>query len=128
MRVLLDTHVLLWWFDGDKRLSKPVRRLLEDDTSEVWVSAATVWEVATKSRLGKLPKAEKFALQLPKAIAEQGFNTLAMTPTHAHRAGWLAGPHRDPFDRMLAAQALVEDMTLVSSDAIFPTLGVQLFW
>ena len=128
MRLLLDTHALLWWFDGDKRLSQTGRDLVTDPENEIVVSAASAWEIATKARLGKLPKALAVARNLPRAIAGQGFVPLAMTVAHAERAGWLPGRHRDPFDRMLAAQALAEDLTLLTVDAVFANFGVRTLW
>src|SRR5574340_1213563 len=109
MRVLLDTHSLLWWLDGDRRLSRRARLCIADETNVVLVSAASAWEIATKVRLGKLPGAVDVATNLSEIMAEQGFDGLSISVTHALRAGALPGPHRDPFDRMLIAQALTED-------------------
>lgn len=128
MRLLLDTHTLLWWFDGDVKLSRKVRAFILDQNNEILVSTASAWEIATKSRHGKLPKAAKIAPFLPRAVAEQGFTVLPISITHAHRAGWLDSAHRDPFDRMLAAQAEIEGLTLATTDAFFSSLGITTIW
>jgi PIN domain nuclease of toxin-antitoxin system len=128
MKLLLDTHALLWWFDGDRKLSRSVRRLIEEQECTIYVSAASTWEIATKSRLGKLSGALKIARKLPEAIAEQGFSPLGISVAHGQRAGWFPGAHRDPFDRMLAAQALSENMPLASIDGVFDGFGVERVW
>jgi PIN domain nuclease of toxin-antitoxin system len=128
MRVLLDTHALLWWLDGDRRLIRSMRAIIEDESNEILVSAATVWEVTTKARLGKLPRAADVAADVPACIRDQGFVGLPISPGHAQRAGSLPGPHRDPFDRMLIAQAQIEAVDIVSADAIFDAYGVTRRW
>lgn len=124
MRLLLDTHVFLWWLAGDQRLSRRARSLLANPDTIGLVSAASAWEITTKFRIGKLPGVDEVADDVPAAIASQGFGELAVTVTHAQRAGSLPGPHRDPFDRMLAAQAQIEGISIVSADAIFDSFGV----
>ena len=128
MRLLLDTHAFLWWLDGDAKLSPAVKKLIEATTTEVIVSAATGWEIATKARIGKLPKALPIARRLPEVVAQQGFTSLAITIEHGQRAGWLPGPHRDPFDRMLAAQALTFDIPIATKDRMFESFGVNVVW
>lgn len=128
LRLLLDTHVLLWWLDGDRRVPARVRRLIGAAHNEVLVSAASAWELTTKARLGKLPGARDVAADVAGCIASQGFVALPITVVHAQCAGALASTHRDPFDRMLAAQALCESVPLVSSDPAFPSLGVEPLW
>lgn len=128
MKLLIDTHTFLWWIDGDRELSRQARRLIEDATTDVIVSAATAWEIATKARLGKLPQALPIARRIPEVIAEQGFMSLAITMEHSQRAGWLPGPHKDPFDRMLAAQAQALDIPIASNDRIFESFGVIVIW
>jgi PIN domain nuclease of toxin-antitoxin system len=128
VKLLLDTHALLWWFDGDRKLSNTVRTLIEDQANDIHVSAASVWEIATKVRIGKLPQAARIAPRLPEAIAEQGFLAFAITVAHSQRAGWLPGGHRDPFDRMLAAQALIAGLPIASTDALFDGFGVARIW
>ena len=128
MRLLLDTHALLWWLAGDPRLSAVARSAIEDSTNEVYVSAASAWEVTTKHRLGKLPGAGPLAVDFAREIEQQGFLPLDVTLPHGQDAGSLPGPHRDPFDRMLIAQARHERMALVSNEAIFDAYGVTRLW
>ena len=92
---------VLWWLDGDRRLPARVRALSGEPGNEVLVSAASVWEITTKARLGKLPRATDVAADAPACVVSQGFIPLPITVRHAQRAGALAGLHRDPFDRML---------------------------
>lgn len=127
-RLLLDTHAFLWWLDGDKRLVPKARRLLGSEDHQLLVSAASVWEVTTKARIGKLPGALAVAADVPACIAGQGFVPLSISVQHAQLAGALPGPHRDPFDRMLIAQAQTERVAIVSSDEIFDAYGVQRIW
>ncbi|MDE0434278.1 MAG: type II toxin-antitoxin system VapC family toxin [Bryobacterales bacterium] len=128
MRLLLDTHAFFWWFSGNSRLSLPARQAIEDDGNDVMVSAASAWEIATKHRLGKLPGAEALVLDITGAIAEQNFMELPITVEEAARAGALPGLHRDPFDRMLIAQALARNLVLISSESLFDRYGVHRLW
>ncbi|WP_184152590.1 type II toxin-antitoxin system VapC family toxin [Amaricoccus macauensis] len=126
--MLLDTHALLWWLDGDERLSGDARRAMLDPGQRVLVSAASAWEITTKHRLGKLPGAADVAGDVRGSIAGQGFEELPITLADAERAGRLIGPHRDPFDRMLIAQALARDLRLVSNEVLFDSYGVTRLW
>jgi PIN domain nuclease of toxin-antitoxin system len=128
VRLLLDTHAFLWWLDGDRRLSLKARRLIGNETNAILVSAASAWEITTKARLGKLPGAQDVAADVVGCIANQRFVPLDITVLHAQRAGALAGAHRDPFDRMLIAQAQLEDMAIVSDDSVFDDYGVRRLW
>ncbi len=128
MRLLLDTHAFLWWLAGNRRLSPAARRAVDDTSNDVVVSAATAWEITTKHRVGKLSEAEAVALDVTGSIASQGFDELAITVEDAERAGRLPGTHRDPFDRMLIAQALAHNLTVVSIDAVFDGYGVSRLW
>ena len=128
MRVLLDTHALLWWLADSVQLSRTAYSMISDESNHISVSAASAWEIATKYRLGKLPEAEATALDLAGAIAQQGFEELAITVADAERAGHLPGPHRDPFDRMLIAQALQRELMVVSIDSAFDAYGVNRVW
>lgn len=128
MRLLLDTHALLWWMAGDEHLSLRARHLIGDETNTVFVSAASAWEISTKVRLGKLPGAEFLASDLPDHLIRQGFQELEITVEHGQRAGSLPGPHRDPFDRMLIAQAQAENLTLITNEQIFDQFGVVRAW
>lgn len=128
MRLLLDTHAFLWWLDGNRRLSDTARRTIEDAANDIFVSAVSAWEITTKHRIGKLPRAEAVARDVAGAIASQGFEELAITVDDAERAGRLPGPHRDPFDRILIAQALMHDVAVVSLDRAFDRYGVNRIW
>lgn len=128
MRLLLDTHALLWWLAGDRRLQGKARRAIEDASNTIFVSAASAWEIAAKTRVRRLPGATRVADDVPGWLAGQGFQGLDITVRHAQNAGSLPGEHRDPFDRMLIAQALTEGLTLVSNDEIFDAYGVRRFW
>ncbi len=127
MRLLLDTHALLWWATDDENLSVKARTALGDSTVEIYVSAASVWEIATKVRLGKLVWPEEVGT-VNAYVLGQGFLPLSILNEHAARAGALPGDHRDPFDRMLIAQALAEDMALVSNERVFDTYAVRRWW
>ena len=128
MRLLLDTHALVWWLEGSARLSVSARRAIADPSNEKLVSAASAWEITTKHRLGKLPGADEFAGEIPWAIADEGFEELPVTVDDGARAGALPGPHNDPFDRMLIAQALARSLMLVSTDSLFDQYGVRRLW
>lgn len=121
MSLLLDTHVVLWWMADDQALSEDLKGRL-DDEPEVYVSAASVWEVAIKQAMGKLPG----PLDLADEILRSGFRELPITAEHAADAGRLPPVHRDPFDRMLVAQARCEGMTLVSHDPAVARYEVDL--
>jgi PIN domain nuclease of toxin-antitoxin system len=129
VRLLLDTHTFLWWVFADPRLSRRARTAIEDDVeNQIFVSAASAWEIATKYRIGKLPDAAVVAGDVAGAIAEEGFNELSVSVRHAERAGGLVGHHQDPFDRMLIAQAMLDDLGLVSNERAFDVYGVKRVW
>lgn len=128
MRVLLDTHALLWWFTDDDRLSKTARDVIGDNANSVFVSAASAWEIATKQRLGKLDAVPEAVGRYSELVAANGFEHLPMTHLHSLRAGGYDTAHRDPFDRMLAAQGELERLPLVSQDPAFTVFGVERLW
>jgi PIN domain nuclease of toxin-antitoxin system len=128
VRCLLDTHALLWWLDGDRRLPRTARTLIANGETVVFVSAASAWEITTKARLGKLPGATDVAGDVAAAVSGQAFVPLDITLLHAQRAGRLDSPHRDPFDRMLIAQAQIEGLPIVSGDDVFDAFGVERIW
>jgi PIN domain nuclease of toxin-antitoxin system len=128
MRLLLDTHALLWWWLDDPRLSRRASEAIGAQDADVYVSAATAWEIATKVRIGKLPAAQRLAEQFEPSLAKQGFRQLAITVAHGSRAGSLKGDHRDPFDRILAAQSMIEGLTVVSADGRIGRLGADTLW
>ena len=128
MRLLLDTHALLWWLAGDEALSTAARTAIADEGNTVYVSAASTWEIATKHRIGKLPGVAMIAGDLEGAIRDHGFLGLPVTLRHGQEAGALPGPHRDPFDRMLIAQAISEGMVLISNERVFDDYAVGRLW
>ncbi len=111
MSLLLDTHVVLWWLTDDPTLSEEIKTRL-DHEPDIWVSAATIWEVSMKQAIGKLTE----PAELPERIRGSGFRELSIRFDHAIAAGNLPPLHRDPFDRMLVAQARCDDLTLVTRD------------
>jgi len=128
VRLLLDTHALVWWLSDEVSLSSTARRMVGSPNNSVLVSAASAWEIATKVRMGKLPGAEELAGDFAAFIVRERFEQLPITAEHGIRAGLLPGPHRDPFDRMLAAQCLAENIPIVSRDRIFDDFRVRRFW
>jgi PIN domain nuclease of toxin-antitoxin system len=129
VRLLLDTHAFLRLVFADPKLSRAARAAISDDAeNNVFVSAASAWEIATKYRIGKLPDARVVAEDISGAIAAEGFDTLAVTVLQAERAGRLAGDHTDHFDRMLIAQAISEDLVLLSNERAFEAFGVKRLW
>lgn len=127
-RLLLDTHALLWWLTDDQRLSADARRTIGDETIDVAVSAASAWEIATKQRLGKLDDVPLAAERFGELTAANGFSHLPVTYLHGLRAGGYTCAHRDPFDRMLAAQSDLERLTLVTRDPAFDEFGTDTLW
>ena len=126
--VLLDTHAFLWWLADSTRLSRAAYGVIAEEANHISVSAASAWEIATKYRLGKLPQAEAAAFDIPGAITRQGFEPMAITVADAGHAGNLPGPDRDPFDRMLIAQARRRNLAIVSIDAAFDAYDVRRIW
>jgi PIN domain nuclease of toxin-antitoxin system len=126
--LLLDTHALLWWVLDSPRLPARVRERLLDPHQEVFVNIASIWEIATKFRKGKLPAAERLIADLELGRAVPEFSELALTALHAVGAGKLEIPHADPFDRVLICQARTEGLTLVSNERLFERFGVQRLW
>ena len=128
MRALLDTHALLWWLAGDPALSATASQLISDPANTMLVSAASAWEVATKVRIGRLPTAVQLVADFEHWLKREGFEPLAVSVDHGIRAGQLPGPHKDPFDRMLIAQALAENIPLVSNETIFDSFAMRRVW
>ena len=125
MRLLLDTHALLWWALDDPRLSRTAYAAMADPTATVPFSTVSAFELATKHRLGKLAIVDRLLDDVDGYLTGQGFLTLPLDLASARRAGRLPGPHRDPFDRLLIAQAITLDMVLVSNEAGFAAYGVR---
>ena len=128
MRFLLDTHTLLWCFNASPSLSSRARKLIEDGSNEILVSAVSAWEIATKVRLGKLPTGVDLIGEFELYLSHLGFDSLPISIAHAVRAGGLAGEHRDPFDRMLISQAQAENLPIISNDRIFDEYHVPRVW
>ncbi len=128
MRLLIDTHTLLWWLAGDEALSLAARAAIGDDRNDVFVSAASVWEIATKHRIGKLPGVAAIVADIDAVLSDQNFMGLPISIRHGQAGGALPGPHRDPFDRMLIAQAITENFVLVSNELAFDAYGVRRLW
>jgi PIN domain nuclease of toxin-antitoxin system len=125
---LLDSHVLLWWWIDPEQLSAAVWELLLDPATPVLVSAATVWELSLKHHQGKLPQLEQAIGDLPGLLQSDGFEALPIALAHGLRAGAYSHPHRDPFDRMLAAQAELERLVLLTADPQLSTFPCQVLW
>lgn len=128
VRLLLDTHALLWWLFDDPKLPESARTVIRNADNEVLVSSASAWDIATKHRLARLPEAEEAARELPRLLRKARFGTLLITLEHALAAGGLPGPHRDPFDRTLIAQAQLEAVPVVTDDAALEHYDVWLGW
>lgn len=128
MKLLLDTHALIWWLAGDTSLSLRARAAIADEANSVAISAASAMEIGTKFRIGKLPDAARLAHDFEAIIAAQGFTELPITVHHARLAGELNIPHKDPFDRLLIAQAQSDAMVLVSNEALFDSFAVHRLW
>ena len=128
MNVLLDTCTLLWAWGEPERLSRRLQGLLRDPRNPVWISAASAWEMAAKHRVGKLPRAGQMIAEWDDRLARNGFRELAVSCRHALRAGSLPGPHRDPFDRMIAAQSLLEGLRVATPDEEIGALGADTVW
>ena len=128
MKLLLDTHALLWWFADDVRLSAVARSMIASADIEIWVSAASAWEISTKARIGKLSGVDRLLAEFDSLLMLAGFKHLTITHRHAILAGGFKAQHRDPFDRMLAAQAMTEQAILLSNDSELTAFGVVLAW
>lgn len=128
MKLLLDTHALLWWWTDDPKLSNIAREAIADEGNQVLVSAASAWEIATKHRLGKLPHAAQALDRFNELVAADGFEHLSINYLHSLKAGAYSNEHRDPFDRMLAAQADLEKASLVTLDPVFTGFQCRVLW
>jgi len=128
MRLLLDTHTLIWWLTENSSLPVSARKLIGSRNSKVLVSAVSAWEIATKMRLGRLEVATDLARDFAAYLAQERFDPLSITTEHGIRAGSLVGSHKDPFDRMLVAQAQIEGLAIVSNDAQLDGYGVSRVW
>jgi PIN domain nuclease of toxin-antitoxin system len=125
---LLDSHVLLWWWFDPQRLSPAAHALLIEPSNQILVSAASIWELSLKVHRGKLPELERVIADLPGLLQADGFQELPITAAHGLRAGAYPQPHRDPFDRMLAAQAELDRLVLLSADPQLSSFPCQILW
>lgn len=128
MKYLLDTHALLWWLSDDDQLSSEARDIISNRDNEIYVSAASAWEIATKFSKGRLPTASLILPDFLGIVNQEGFLELPINGAHMVRSAMLPGEHRDPFDRILAAQAIIENMALISIDEKIPSLGILTRW
>jgi PIN domain nuclease of toxin-antitoxin system len=128
LRLLLDTHALLFWLFDDDRLSKTARALIAEPTHEVFVSAASAYEIVTKHRIGKLDAAKVLANDVGGHVERAGFRELPIRVVHAERAAGFSAAHKDPFDRLIAAQSVIEGMPVVGRDDAMRLFGVSLLW
>jgi PIN domain nuclease of toxin-antitoxin system len=128
LRLLLDTHAFYWWHRGDPALSMPARSAIGNGQNEMFVSAITAWEFITKFRSGKQPAFAAIAADVAAAVVAHGFGELPITLRHAQMASNLPLHHRDPMDRFIIGQALVEDMTIVTMDSVFASYGTKTLW
>jgi PIN domain nuclease of toxin-antitoxin system len=130
VKLLLDTHALLWYALGDPHLSGTAQGLIVDPANEVLISPASYWEIAIKVSIGKLSLQRSYEDFMAVCLQQYGFIVLAIEPRHTARVACLPFPpgHRDPFDRLLVAQALVDGLPLVSADAVLDSYGVRRLW
>jgi PIN domain nuclease of toxin-antitoxin system len=128
LNLLLDTHALLWMMFADARLGQAQARLIADEANAIYISSISIFEIANKVRIGKLPMTLAGASALDSVCDQFAFLPLHLSIHHAQRAGLLAGPHRDPFDRMLAAQSIIEKIPIVTVDAKLRELGADVVW
>jgi PIN domain nuclease of toxin-antitoxin system len=129
VKLLLDTQCWLWWFTQPERLSEETIAYIADETNELWFSVASIWEMGIKVAIGKLPLPEPIDSYISTRMVQLGARSLLITTPHALQAAALPLHHRDPFDRMLIAQAQLENMTLVSADAMFRQYNnISILW
>lgn len=128
MALLLDTHAFLWWVDDAPQLSERARAAIAQPDQTCFISLASCWEIAIKTSLGKLTPASSLERFVAQQMAINGFQPLAITLAHLGRVAALPFHHRDPFDRLLAAQAIDQELTMVSADAVFEKYGVGRVW
>ncbi len=128
MRLLLDTYAFLWFINGDARFSTTARALIEDSANTSSISVASIWEMAIKVSIGKLTFRQPFTTLLPQQLERNGIALLGITIDHALAVTALPFHHRDPFDRLLIAQAMTEQLPLVSADAVFDSYAVTRLW
>ena len=128
MNYLLDTHVLLWWITNDKRLSTPVKEVISNQNNLLYWSTASSWEISIKCKLGRLEFSEPIEILIPSELIKNQIDILTIQNDQAILAGQLPMHHRDPFDRMLIAQAQLESMCIISNDSLIKLYNIDTFW
>lgn len=128
MRYLLDTHTFLWWALNDPQLSPSCRNIISDPTNTIYFSAASAWEIAIKSQIGKLPLPESPVIYIPAKLRHNGFTPLPISVDHSVHTFNLPLHHRDPFDRILVAQSVIENLPILTADALIALYGVRTIW
>ena len=128
MRLLLDTHTFLWWINNDPSLSEPARIAISSKVNECYLSLASCWELAIKTSIGKLQLTKSVDRFIPEELAANDFQLLSIDFRHVAKVETLPFHHRDPFDRLLVAQALIEKMTIISADAVLSEYGIKRLW
>jgi PIN domain nuclease of toxin-antitoxin system len=126
--MLLDTHAFFWWVTDDAKLSANARKAIGESANEAFVSAVVAWELSIKSQFGKWVAARPISQDIESILDENRFQPVAITMAHATLAGLLPSPHRDPFDRLLAAQAKIEELTLVTADRALRHFNIDVLW
>lgn len=128
MKYLLDTHAFLWFIAGDERLSTNARALIENDNNQLFLSLASIWEMAIKKSLGRLILPEPFADFIIEQISVNGFHLLGITFSHVSKIGTLPFHHRDPFDRLIVCQSITENLPVISKDQFFSSYDISCHW
>jgi PIN domain nuclease of toxin-antitoxin system len=128
MKVLFDSHALVWFLLGDRRFPVRLRRVLQKPEAQFVISAACIWEITTKVRRGRWPEADDIVAHLSDLLATTDYIPLSITIEHAQMAGLYDWQHRDPFDRILAAQSQIEGIPLMSADPVFRSFGTSVMW
>jgi len=128
MKAILDTHAFIWWITDDNQMSPGARKVIEDEDNEIFVSAASIWEIVIKAKLGKITLPKRADIFLAEQIALNDFSSLPMLNSHALKIFSLPDIHRDPFDRMLVAQAQTEDCPIITSDSVIGKYSVSCVW
>jgi PIN domain nuclease of toxin-antitoxin system len=128
LKFLLDTHVFLWWITDDSRLSPKARELISNGQNELFFSAASAWEIAIKAQIGRLQLSNKPDVLIPDQLLKNSIEALPIHLRHALHVFDLPSHHRDPFDRMIIAQAKLEDLPIISSDKVFSQYSVEVVW
>ena len=124
----MDTHAFVWWLTADRRLTARARSAIENLQTPLYVSSVTAFEIATKVRIGKLDVAREIADHFESFVRESGFSALPVRVNHALLAGRIGVPHRDPFDRLLAAQSIIHDLRVITADGAFKAFSVEVVW